>query len=112
MEFEHKQPNVTPQKCPVCNAPQESLSATFLRQEQEPSLVHVTCEKCENAIIVFVMYNDVGTMTFGVLADVYADEARTMFEQSSVSYDDVLDVHRYLQNNHDVIQLLDNAQRD
>jgi hypothetical protein len=110
MEFEHKQQNVMPQKCPVCDAAQDALSLTPLRQDQERAVMHIACEKCGNAIIVFVMYNDVGTMTFGVLTDVYADEAHIVFGQSSVNYDDVLEVHHYLQNDHDVIQELDRAQ--
>jgi|GEM_PF-2799864 len=97
MEFENKQRQVVPQKCPVCNAKQKELSMTPIGQSEDRMIMHVTCTKCDNALMVFVTQNDIGTMTFGVMVDVYSAEAQAIFDQKPVNDDDVISVHRYLQ---------------
>lgn len=97
MEFENKQRQVVPQKCPVCGAKQKDLSLTPIGQSEDRMIMHVACTKCDNALMVFVTQNEIGTMTFGVMIDVYSTEAQMTFDQKPVNDDDVISVHRYLQ---------------
>lgn len=108
MEFEPKHQNSIPQKCPMCNAKEDMLTVLPVAQAQERMTMHVSCEKCSSAVVVFITQNDVGMMTFGVIVDVQGAEAQTFFNENPVGDDEVIEVHRYMQadkaaNVHDII---------
>jgi hypothetical protein len=97
MESEYKHQNIVPQKCPVCTAKNDFLNAVPISQSQEQMIVHVNCQQCGGAIMVFVSQNDVGMITFGVMVDVGSDEASDVFDREPISADDVIALHRHLQ---------------
>lgn len=96
MDFSREQDRVIPQKCPLCGAQRDSLSYVPLGQDNDRTIVHVSCMKCTGAVMIFVSQNDGGMMTVGVLTDTTPTEAREFFGAKTVSDNDVIAVHDYL----------------
>ncbi len=96
MDFSREQDRVIPQKCPVCGAQRDSLSYIPLGQENDRTVVHVSCAKCSGAVMILLSQNETGLMTVGILTDTTPTEARTFFSAETVSDDDVIAVHDYL----------------
>jgi hypothetical protein len=99
MDIERGEQNrVIPQKCPVCGAERENLSYVPLGIDEDKTVMHISCRKCDGAAMVFVSQNDGGLMTVGVLTDTTPAEARIFFDSNIVSSDDVIGIHDYLRS--------------
>ncbi len=97
MEIERGEQNrVIPQKCPVCGAERNSLSYVPLGFDDDKTVMHISCKKCAGAAMIFVSQNEGGMMTVGVLTDTTSTEARTFFDSDTISDNDVIAVHDYL----------------
>ncbi len=96
MDIGREQNRVIPQKCPVCGAQREHLSYVPLGYDDERTIVHVSCAKCSVAAIIFVSQNEGGMMSVGVLTDTTPSEARSFLQANTVSDNDVIAVHDYL----------------
>ncbi len=96
MNFSREHERVIPQKCPVCGAQRDSLSYMPLGQDDDRTVVHISCAKCTGAAMIFVSQNDTGMMTVGVLTDTTPLEARSFFNSQTITDNDVIAVHNYL----------------
>ena len=96
MDIEREQNRVIPQKCPVCGAERDSLSYMPIGNSNNQTIVHISCAKCAGAAMIFVSQNDTGMMTVGVLTDTTPTEARAFFDSNTISDNDVIAVHDYL----------------
>ncbi|XLQ20495.1 MAG: hypothetical protein ACKUBY_01805 [Candidatus Moraniibacteriota bacterium] len=97
MDIERGEQNrIIPQKCPVCGAERNNLSYVPLGFDEDKTVMHVSCMKCTGAAMIFVSQNEGGMMTVGVLTDTNPTEARTFFESDTISDNDVIAVHDYL----------------
>lgn len=96
MNFSREQDRVIPQKCPVCGAQRDHLSYMPLGHDDDRTIVHISCTKCAGAAMIFVSQSDMGMMTVGVLTDTTPLEARSFFNGTIISDNDVIAVHEYL----------------
>ena len=96
MDFSREHDRVIPQKCPVCGAQRENLSYVPLGYDEDRTIVHISCKKCAGAAMIFVSQNDAGLMTVGVLTDTTPVEAKQFFDSNTISDNDVIAVHDYL----------------
>ncbi len=98
MNISREYDRIIPQKCPVCGSKQDSLSCEPVGKDKDRTAIYVSCEKCLASIVFFITQNEMGIITMGVLADVNAREAKNFFGAMSISDDDVIEVHEYLNN--------------
>ncbi|MFA5986344.1 MAG: hypothetical protein WC819_03285 [Parcubacteria group bacterium] len=96
MNFSRDHDRVIPQKCPVCGASRDHLSYMPLGHDEDRTILHISCAKCAGAAMIFVSQNDTGMMTVGVLTDATPLEAKSFFDAKTVSDNDVIAVHDYL----------------
>lgn len=96
MDFSREHDRVIPQKCPVCGAQRDNLSYVPLGYDDDRTIIHISCKKCSGAAMIFVTQNDTGLMTVGVLTDTTPAEAKQFFDAQTISDNDVIAVHDYL----------------
>lgn len=84
--------------CPVCETRYHPMEARMLGQDGETHLLHVQCRTCEHAILALVLVNHVGASSVGLLTDLSYEDVLSFREQSSVTVNDVLDVHEVFAN--------------
>ena len=96
MNFSREHDKVIPQKCPVCGAGRDALSYVPIGHGEDKTVVHISCATCYGVAMVLVSHSDMGVMTVGVLTDANAGEASTFLNAQTVSDNDVIAVHQYL----------------
>ena len=83
-------------KCPLCQKEYGRFNLTVLDQTKEQTRLHLKCDYCESASLVFVVANQNGILSLGMVTDVTKEEARRALDKDPVSQDDVMDVYAYL----------------
>lgn len=85
-------------RCPVCNKKYRTAKILVLDEDDKRTTLHMTCESCNAATIVFVSLGQLGVVSLGTLTDLEQSEARRVFQGEAVSADHVIEVHQFLKN--------------
>lgn len=83
-------------KCPLCRKNYGNFNITILDQKKGKATLHLACEYCQTASLVFVIVNQSGILSLGMVTDVTKEEAKSMMNREAVSVDEVVDVYKYL----------------
>jgi ribosomal protein S27E len=82
--------------CSVCNKKYEPAKALVLEEEENHTVLHMTCPECAASTVVFVSASQWGVVSMGVLTDLEGGEARNLFRNEAISSDQVIEVHNFL----------------
>ena len=85
-------------RCPVCNKKYRSTKMLVIDENDKRTTLHMTCESCGAATIVFVSLGQFGVVTLGTLTDLDQSEARRMFQGEAVTSDNVIEAHQFLRD--------------
>lgn len=85
-------------KCPLCKAKYDSSQTFVLEEGVNRTVFHLTCSKCQSALLAFISEGKKGVVSLGMATDLSVKEAREMFEKPPVDKDEVLKVYKYLNN--------------
>lgn len=83
--------------CPVCDIRSKSMHAQTLATAGETKLMHIQCHKCENAFLAYVLVNQVGASSVGILTDLGYDDVMKFRSTRDVSVNDVIAAHEYFE---------------
>ncbi len=73
----------------------KSIHARTLAVQGETKLMHIQCHKCANAFLAYVLVNQVGASTVGILTDLGYEDVMRFRSSKDVSVNDVIDAHEY-----------------
>lgn len=93
-------------KCPLCQREYGKFNLTILDQTKEKTRLHLKCDYCESASLVFVVANQNGILSLGMVTDVTKEEARRALNSEPISSDDVMDVYAHLKKTGKVEELI------
>ena len=74
------------------------MEARVLGEEGETHLLHVRCRSCSNAMLALVLVTKAGVSSVGLVTDLSYDDVVRFQSSPKVSVDDVLDLHKMLEN--------------
>lgn len=83
-------------RCMVCNKKHQPKAMVVLEEDEKRTALHLSCDGCGTASLVFLSLGQFGVMSVGVLTDLEHEEARTLYRAEEVSSDDVIDTHQFL----------------
>jgi transcription elongation factor Elf1 len=83
-------------RCPVCNKKYAPAKALLLEEQENHSVLHMTCPACGVSTVVFVSASQWGVVSMGVLTDLEGTEARNLFRNEAISTDQVIEMHNFL----------------
>lgn len=92
--------------CPMCEGVCPSESARVLGEGDGRRLTHIRCDRCSNTTISLTQTSSTGTSSVGLITDLDYNEVERFKEAPSVSTDDVIDVHRLLQDSRSLFSQL------
>ncbi|MFA6183699.1 MAG: hypothetical protein WC682_01190 [Parcubacteria group bacterium] len=95
-EQENNLKNLT--KCPLCKAKYDNSQTFVLEEGASRTIFHLTCSKCQSAILAFITEGKQGVVSLGVATDLSMEEARSMFKKNPINKEEVLKVYKYLNN--------------
>ena len=83
-------------KCPLCNTKYGHSQASVLEDSEARTVFHLTCKKCNSAVLAFVSDSQQGIVSLGVVTDLTSWEAKKIFKSKSIDSEQVLKVYEYL----------------
>ncbi len=67
-------------------------------EDDKRTTLHMTCESCAAATIVFISLGQLGVVSLGTLTDLEQSEAKKVFRGDAVSADTVIEAHQFLKH--------------
>lgn len=84
--------------CPLCETRYNPMQARLVDEDGDTHLLHVTCKKCENAILALVLVNEDGASSVGLITDLVYEDVLKFQNNREISIDDVLEMHQFLES--------------
>jgi hypothetical protein len=82
--------------CSLCGEKYGHDSTIVLSENETNTTFHLTCRKCNSAVLIFVSNNQQNVISLGMATDMNGGEAVKFFEGGDVTKDDVLIVYERL----------------
>lgn len=82
--------------CPLCDARYTPTHVHLLGERGDTTVLHMTCNKCQNGILALVLANQVGVSSVGVVTDLTYKDALATQHARALTIDDVIDTHQWL----------------
>lgn len=97
MEFDDNMQFVS--KCPFCSAEYDLNGAQVIGEEEDSTVVYVTCSECESSIVAVVAMSGLGIVSLGLVTDMTAEDTKRFFAGQGISSDELLSIYELMHNN-------------
>ena len=97
MEFNNDQHFVS--RCPFCSAEYDLDGAKVIGEEEDSTMVYVSCNECESSIVAIVAMSGLGIVSLGLVTDMTEDDAKKMVDCKELTGDDLLCAYELLKDN-------------
>ena len=77
-------------ECPTCGKAYGDTAINIIEDDADAQLLHVTCETCENAILVLIVVSEIGVSSVGMLTDLHAGDVTRFRKKTPIDEDDML----------------------
>lgn len=98
MEFNDNMQFVS--RCPFCSAEYDLDGAQVIGEQDDSTVVHVTCGECESSIVAVVAMSGLGIVSLGLVTDMTPDDTKEFFGSNGISSDELLEMYELMQKNH------------
>lgn len=88
--------------CPVCGHRYGPDQARLIEEKGEAHLVHIQCAKCQGGVIALIVKGGIGVSSVGLVTDLTAEDVYRFKESDSLTEDDCIAIHEYLERNHKI----------
>lgn len=95
MTFDDNMQLVT--RCPFCSAEYDLDGAEVIGEENDATMVYITCTDCESSIVAIVAMSGLGIVSLGLVTDMTAEDTKRFNATKQVSSDDLLDIYETLE---------------
>lgn len=93
-------------RCPFCSAEYDLDGAKVIGEEEEATVVYVTCSKCESSIVAMVAMTGLGIVSLGLVTDMTEEDTKKFFGRQTITSDDILHMYEMLKEDKDVVSSL------
>ena len=90
-------------RCPFCSAEYDLDGAKVIAEEDESTVVYVTCSECESSIVAVVAMSGLGIVSLGLVTDMTPEDTKRFFSEGQISSDEMLKMYEILKQNDDNI---------
>lgn len=104
MEFDDNMHFVS--RCPFCSAEYDLDGAQVVGEEEEATVVYVTCSKCESSIVAMVAMTGLGIVSLGLVTDMTAEDTGRFFGAKEISSNELLSMYEMLKQDKNIVQSL------
>jgi hypothetical protein len=91
--------------CPFCSSKDAPTDSKIIESHENSHLVHLTCKRCVQAILVLVRSSGVGIQCVGIVTDLSEEDSKKLLYDRLIDIDDVLDVHEALNDEEFLIDI-------
>lgn len=83
-------------RCPFCSAEYDLDGAKVVGEEEDSTVVYVTCKSCESSIVAIVAMSGFGLVSLGLVTDMTEADTKRFFKAETVTSDELLSVYELL----------------
>jgi len=98
MVFDENMQLVT--RCPFCSAEYDLDGAQVIGEENDATMVYITCSECESSIVAIVAMSGLGVVSLGLVTDMTVEDTKRFMNEKVVTSDEFLTIYEMLSNNH------------
>lgn len=86
-------------RCPFCSAEYDLDGTKVIGEEDESTVVYVTCSECESSIVAVVAMSGLGIVSLGLVTDMTSEDTKRFFGSKRISSDEMLKMYEMLKTN-------------
>lgn len=86
-------------RCPFCSAEYDLEGAKVIGEEEDSTMIYVTCSECESSIVAIVAMSGLGVISLGLVTDMTAEDAKRFVGSRGVTSDELLSIYELLEKN-------------
>lgn len=98
MVFDENMQLVT--RCPFCSAEYDLDGAQVIGEENDATMVYITCSECESSIVAIVAMSGLGVVSLGLVTDMTLEDTKRFMHEKHVTSDEFLTIYEILSNDH------------
>lgn len=87
-------------RCPFCSAEYDLDGAKVIGEEDDSTVVYVTCSECESSIVAVVAMSGLGVVSLGLVTDMTAEDTKRFFGSKGLSSNDLISIYEILNKDH------------
>lgn len=85
-------------RCSFCGGVLEQNDLTTLEEREYKTVFHIFCSHCQASLISVLFSNQGGIVSLGIATDLDKDEVRNKFSKKTISADEVIDAHEFIES--------------
>jgi hypothetical protein len=86
-------------RCPFCSAEYDLDGAQVIGEENDATMVYITCSECESSIVAIVAMSGLGIISLGLVTDMTAEDTKKFLHQKHMTSDEFLIIYEQLSQN-------------
>lgn len=86
------------QRCPICSATYDGKRVKVFAQQDNATMVHITCPKCASYFVAMIVVAGHGLSTMGLVTDLSYQDTTRLFSLEPVTTDEVIRGHEFIHN--------------
>jgi len=99
-------------RCPFCSAEYDLDGAEVIGEENDATMVYITCSECESSIVAIVAMSGLGIVSLGLVTDMTAEDTKRFMKEERVSSDEFLEMYEQLsKNKQNIVKQLTSSKR-
>jgi len=87
-------------RCPFCSAEYDLDGAQVIGEENDATMVYITCSECESSIVAIVAMSGLGIVSLGLVTDMTVEDTKRFMKEKQVSSDEFLSIYEVLNKDH------------
>jgi len=93
-------------RCPFCSAEYDLDGAKVIGEEEDATVVYVTCSRCESSIVAMVAMTGLGIVSLGLVTDMTAEDTKQFFDRGTLTSDELLHMYELLKEDKSAVSSL------
>lgn len=86
-------------KCSFCNKKFVQSEMLLLNEQENKTIFHTTCSKCNTSTLVFLSSNEKGIVSVGMSTDLTGKDAKIFFGKEAINADEIIDMYQLISDN-------------
>jgi len=103
MDFSNSHDHHLVSRCPFCSAEYDLDGAKVIGEEDDSTMVYVTCSECESSIIALVAMSGLGIVSLGLVTDMSEEDTNRFLKGKEVTSNELLNMYELLQKSSDTV---------
>ncbi|MBI4021979.1 MAG: hypothetical protein HY372_01345 [Candidatus Andersenbacteria bacterium] len=86
-------------RCPFCSAEYDLDGAQVIGEENDATMVYITCSECESSIVAIVAMSGLGIVSLGLVTDMTVEDTKRFMSAKQLTSDEFIEVYELLEKN-------------